>query len=96
MKPEFQYTRGDYTAYFEAICGTPEVAVALQNKFSAICGEPLKRENDTVTFTIGLDRLEEAIMTIESAGYATLDLVARDTDYAIQEYEAGLPYGDTD
>lgn len=89
MRPEFHYTRNDFTADFEAICGTADSAKEVLAEFHAICGVPLKREEDTLTFTIGLDRLEEAIITIENAGYSTVDLVARDTDYAIQEHEFG-------
>lgn len=96
MRPEFHYTRHDFTADFDVICGTADKAKEVQAEFHAICGVPLKREDDTLTFTIGFDRLEEAIITIENAGYSTVDLVARDNDYAIQEYEAGLPYGDPD
>lgn len=90
MKPEFHYTRGDYTASFDVICGTPAAAEAVRDVLPHLCGVALKRDGDTLHFTIGIDRLDEAILTIESVGYATLDLVARDEDYAIQEYEAGL------
>lgn len=95
MRPEFHYTTGDFEADFEVICGTVEAAQALQAEFPSICGQPLRRDGDTLTFTIGLDRLEEVVITIENAGYSTVDIVSRDEDYAIQEYEAGLPDEDT-
>ena len=51
MRPEFHYTRNDFTADFEAICGSAEAARALQVEFPSICGQPLKRDGDTLTFT---------------------------------------------
>ena len=81
MKPEFHYTMDDYTARFEVICGTPEVADRVRREFPAICGSPLRRVNDTLFFNLSIDRLDGAIIMIEEAGYPTIDLAA-DTSYA--------------
>ncbi len=91
MRPEFHFTRRDFLADFEIVCGTADDARTLLKEFPALCGVPLHRQDDTLFCTLDLDRLEEAILLIEGAGYSTVDRNARDEDYAIQEYEAGLP-----
>lgn len=96
MKPEFHFTRHDFTASFEAICGTVADAQKLLEEFPRICGVPLRCEGDTLMFTLPLDDLDEAIVLLEQAGYVTVDLVDRDEDYAIQEYEGGLDREESD
>jgi len=91
MKPEFHFTRKDFTAEFEAICGTVAEAERLLSEFPSICGVVPVRDKDTLTFTLHLDHLDEALLLLERAGYATFDLVARDTDYALQDWSSDVP-----
>ena len=85
MKPEFHYIRKEADAPFEVICGTPNAAVALLLEFPTICGVIPELDGDTLTFELGLDRLDEALVLIEAAGYETVDLLTGDDDYDTQD-----------
>ena len=70
-KPEFYYMECGSTVRFSACCGSPPQSVDVQSKIQTVCGIQLERQEDFVWFDVDRDRVDEAIIELESAGYAT-------------------------
>jgi hypothetical protein len=89
MKAHFVYERGDHRVTFTGFCGGPAEARALREAMPMLCGVPWVQEQDAIEASIEIERLEEAIETLESAGFATVDGDARDFDAAHQDWDSG-------
>lgn len=87
MKPHFVYERGDYEVTFTGYCGSPAEATMLRETLPP-CGARWVQEQDVLTTTVHIDRLEEVIMVLEGAGCETTDGDARDFDAAHQDWDA--------
>ena len=75
---QFQYTKNERGASFGGVFDTIEDARSFQRDLATICGGEVFRQKDQITFFVGLDRLDEAIILLEQAGFSTEDVEAND------------------